>query len=208
MLVWSFNLKPLKGTWSVVFQTNVCDGRTDNRPSPNFTEGDNNGPISNQPLSPCHCNCLNLIKTTTPLPQQFVSTGNWNRVHSDFTVVIYQQLKTAHRVNRNILSNAPSGADGKVGLALGTVGLQRDWRITLPLSNKGLKRSCTTTSRDENVWITSSSGLAKCIDWRLGSNTHGSLRAGKKAHVYPANWRPFNWVLECSRIRKTNRQRQ
>lgn len=162
------------------------------RPFPNFTAGDSDGAISNQPLGPWRRDCLNSIKTTTPLPRQFGSAGNWDRVHSNFTVVIYQQLKTAHTVNRNILSNAPSVADGRgtIGWALGIVGLQRVCRITLPLSNKRLKCSCTTTSRDENVWITSSSGLAKCIVWRLGSDTRASLGAGKSSCI-PSKLKTF-----------------
>lgn len=140
-------------------------------------------PHFKQSLSPWRGDCLNPVKTSTPLPQQFVSTGNWDQVHSNFTVVVYQQLKTAHAVNGNILSNVPSGADGKgtTGWALGTVGLQRVWRTTLPLSNKRLKCSCTTTTRDETVWITSWSGLETCMYRRLGSDTRGSLRARKSA---------------------------
>ncbi len=88
-----------------------------------------------------------------------------------------------HTVNRNILSNAPSGADGKgtTGWALGTVGIQGVWRTTLPLSNKRLKRFCAATTRDENVWITLWSGLEKCTYPRLGSDTRGSLGARKSA---------------------------
>lgn len=162
---------------------------------------------TSQPLGPWRCDELNSIETTTHL--SIVLTGNWDQVHSNFTGVIYQQLKTAHTVNRNICQtylSAPSGADdGTTGWALGTVGLRRFWRITLPLSDKRLKCSCTTTSRDENVWITPSRGLEKCIYWRMGSNTQVLLGAWKRSCI-SSKLKTFKWILECPQIRKTDRR--
>ena len=104
-IIWT---SPLRHLISNV-QNSLFDGRTDRQIVPHFHWGGQQWPNfkpASRPLT-LWLSELNSIKTTTPLPQQFVSTGNWDQVHSNFTVVIYQQLKTAHTVNRNILSNAP-----------------------------------------------------------------------------------------------------
>lgn len=208
----TWNLRHLK---SCVQNMCVCEMDTHAQTVPNnFTAGGRPCQTASRPSTLQHR--LNSMKTSAS-PPQCAPAGNGARsTLENLAVVVYQQLnREQHAVNRNILSNAPSGADSKgtTGWALATAGLQRVWQITLPLSNKRLKCSPTTTSSDENAWITSSSGLPKCIYWRLGLHTRGLLRAcgkkkEKKPHVYPEIWRPFNWLLECTRIRKTNRQRQ
>lgn len=120
-----------------------------------------NGTIqpASRPLTPS-----SLHKKQPLFAQQLFRLGTETK-HSNFTAAIYKQLKT-QTVNRNIYQRyitCGAGGKGTAGWALGTVILPRLWQIIWPLRNKRLKCSCTATSRDENIWITASSGLQKCI---------------------------------------------
>lgn len=150
----------------------VRDKQIDRR-FPSFTEGDNSDPISKQPLDPWRHYCLNSTKTTALLPQQFV----WLGIETKYTQISQLSFminwETTHIVNRNILSNAPSGANSKgaIGWALAIVGLQRVWWITLPLSNKRLECSCTTTSRGWDCMNHTVKWAGKVYSLKIGSNT-------------------------------------
>lgn len=153
---------------------------------------------SNEEISHLQFHCRNLSTTAWIIYPEKVH--KWIRVLVNYT---YETLKVVRKAKGDDWIRRSCGNTDFFYFILFYFGGSLCHLVT-----RGLKCSRAATSSRGKAWIKRpSSGFKKKRKKKAhvedrAATLRGSLLAWERPRIHAANWRPFNWILECPQIRE------